>query len=89
MYGPILPSLLHFSHLNENKFKKAAGRSVISHQYVQYMLLYHLFLFLEVLLALLLYLSHLPFMMQIWQNRESAHASFIMAVATEAEATIT
>jgi len=23
-----------FSHLNENKFKKAAGRSVISHQYV-------------------------------------------------------
>jgi len=28
-------------------------------------------------------------MMQIWQNRESAHASFIMAVATEAEATIT
>jgi hypothetical protein len=31
----MLPSLLYFSHLNENKFKKAAGRSVISHQYVQ------------------------------------------------------
>lgn len=31
---PILSSLLHFSHLNVDKFKKAAGRSVISHQYV-------------------------------------------------------
>lgn len=85
VYGPILPSVLHFSHLNENKssWEKCNFTSVRTCCYTTY------FCFWKFCLHCCCTFHILPLVMQSCQNRESAQASFIVAVATEAEAAIT